>query len=42
MNALFPLLCLFSIFALLVVLILMLRAPNGRETHARGFERLEK
>ncbi len=42
MNALFPLLCLTFVLALIVVLILMLRAPNGRETHARGFERLEK
>ncbi len=41
MNILFALLCLL-VLALLVVLILMLRAPNGRETHARGFERLEK
>lgn len=41
MNILFALLCLL-VLALIVVLILMLRSPNGRETHARGFERLEK
>lgn len=42
MNTLLTLLCLLLPIALLVVIVLMIRAPNGRETHARGFERLEK